>query len=215
MQFADPIDHDLEFLGSNWTCIWGRGCVGILDEPAAHLGHGCCSVGAQMLDTDEAMTIAALAAMLDPEHFEHHEAARRGGVLDADRAGTRVVDGACIFLTRPDFPGGAGCALHLAAVALGEPPLEWKPSVCWQLPIKLETDSEGRRRIRRWQRSDWGEGGDTMAWLCTDPETGSYAGDRPVIESLADELVALVGREVYVELERSVRAAATRNDEGS
>ena len=22
------------FLQSNWTCIWGRGCLGILDEPA-------------------------------------------------------------------------------------------------------------------------------------------------------------------------------------
>ena len=31
------------FLRSNWTCIWGRGCVGILDHPAEHLQQGCCS----------------------------------------------------------------------------------------------------------------------------------------------------------------------------
>jgi hypothetical protein len=158
-----------------------------------------------MLDPEEAMTITALAAMLDPAHFQFHAEADDGGVLDDSRANTRLVDGACIFLNRPGFAGGPGCALHLAAVALDEPPLEWKPSVCWQLPIKLETLSDGTRRLRRWRRDDWGEGGATMAWLCTDPETGSYGGDRPVIETLESELTALLGREVYVEL----RAAAT------
>ena len=38
---------DDAFLTSNWTCIWGRGCLGILDEPAPELGQGCCSVGAR------------------------------------------------------------------------------------------------------------------------------------------------------------------------
>jgi len=28
---------DRVFLTSTWTCIWGRGCKGILDEPAEHL----------------------------------------------------------------------------------------------------------------------------------------------------------------------------------
>ena len=28
---------DRDFLTSTWTCIWGRGCKGILDEPAEHL----------------------------------------------------------------------------------------------------------------------------------------------------------------------------------
>ncbi len=47
---------DRDFLESRWTCIWGRGCLGILDEPAEHLGQGCCSIGAELGDTDEAMT---------------------------------------------------------------------------------------------------------------------------------------------------------------
>ena len=42
------------FLQSNWTCIWGRGCVGIGPEPAEHLGHGCCSMGAEFDGLDEA-----------------------------------------------------------------------------------------------------------------------------------------------------------------
>jgi hypothetical protein len=31
---------DDSFLTSRWTCIWGRGCLGILDEPGAELGQG-------------------------------------------------------------------------------------------------------------------------------------------------------------------------------
>src|SRR3954469_7347807 len=123
---------DRAFLESNWSCIWGRGCLGILDEPAEHLAQGCCSVGAELGDEEEARNIDALAATLGPERFEHHAEAREGGIFsDALRTQTRIVDGACIFLNRPGFAGGAGCALHLEALASGESPIEWKPSVCW------------------------------------------------------------------------------------
>src|SRR3954462_9011587 len=57
---------DKSFLESNWTCIWGRGCLGILAEPAESLGHGCCSIGADLDGEDEAMLLSALAATLDP-----------------------------------------------------------------------------------------------------------------------------------------------------
>jgi hypothetical protein len=40
-----------------------------------------------------------------------------------------------------------------------------------------------------------------MAWCCTEGER-AYVGDRPVIESLGEELTAIVGRGVYVELRR-------------
>src|SRR6185295_1825057 len=130
---------DRAFLESNWTCIWGRGCLGILDEPAEELGQGCCSVGAEFGDEEEAMTISALAAMLEPERFQFDAAAAEGGIFSDDtRTNTRVVDGACIFLNRPGFEGGAGCALHLAALDADERPIEWKPSVCWQLPLRVE-----------------------------------------------------------------------------
>ena len=194
------------FLASNWTCTWGRGCVGILDHPAPDLGQGCCSVGAEITDLDEALNIDALAATLPPERFEHHEAARDGGVFaDPERTNTRIVDGACIFLNRPGFAGGAGCALHLAALAWDESPIDWKPSVCWQLPIRVDWAPDGEDRevatVRRWSRADWGDEGETMAWCCTEG-TDAYVGDRPVIESLGAELTAIVGEPVYVELRR-------------
>ena len=55
--------------------------------------------------------------------------------------------------------------------------------------------------VRRWSRADWGEEGKTMAWCCTEGDL-AYVGDRPVIESLGDELKAIVGTEVYIELGR-------------
>jgi hypothetical protein len=197
---------DRAFLTSHWTCIWGRGCKGILEVPAEHLGQGCCSIGADLSDEDEARLISALAAMLPPARFEHHAAAAEGGVFsDETRSHTRVVDGACIFLNRPSFEGGAGCALHLAALDAGESPIEWKPSVCWQLPIRVEWDAQDDgtevATVRGWTRADWGDDGDAMAWWCTEaPE--AYVGERPVIDSLHDELEAVVGRAVYVELRR-------------
>jgi hypothetical protein len=197
---------DRAFLTSNWTCLWGRGCLGILDEPAEELQQGCCSVGAELGDADEAMMVSALAAMLDPARFQHHRAAEDGGVFsDERRVNTRVLDGACVFLNRPGFAGGAGCALHLAAVDAGESPIEWKPSVCWQLPIRVEWEQLAGDReqatVRRWTRSDWGAEGETMAWCCTEGER-AYVGDRRVVESLAEELEDLVGTEVFVELTR-------------
>lgn len=196
---------DTAFLTSNWTCIWGKGCLGILAEPAEDLQQGCCSVGAEVDDGDERRRVASLAATLDPEGFQFHAEAEAGGYFDAAGTNTRLVEDACIFLNRPGFAGGAGCALHLAAEADGESPLDWKPSVCWQLPIRVDwappVDGVEVATVRRWSRADWGDDGDPMAWCCTEGER-AYVGDRPVVESLAEELEAVVGTPVYVELRR-------------
>jgi uncharacterized flavoprotein (TIGR03862 family) len=197
---------DRRFLGSNWTCLWGRGCLGIGPEPAPELGLGCCSLGAELDGLDEARTVAALAATLPPERFQFHAEAAAGGVFaDETATNTRVIDGGCIFANRPGFAGGAGCALHLGALADGESPIDWKPSVCWQLPIKVDwepaDDGWEVATVRGWERRDWGEDGPGMAWCCTEgPE--AYVGERPVIDSLAEELSEVVGSEVFVELRR-------------
>lgn len=200
---------DRTFLTSNWTCIWGRGCKGILDEPAEDLNQGCCSIGAELTDPDEAMTISALAATLDPDRFQHQSAIDADDVFsDSSRTNTKIVDGACIFLNRPGFSGGEGCALHLAALQAGESPIAWKPSVCWQLPIKvdweLRTDGSELATVRGWERRDWGDEGKSMHWCCTEGPD-AYIGEQAVIDSLADEVIAVTGNEVYVELRRRLR----------
>ena len=202
---------DDAFLTSRWTCLWGRGCLGIHEVPTPELGEGCCSVGAELDGREEAMRIAALADTLSPDRFQFHAEAAAGGIFasavvtDDGPAATRVVEGACIFLNRPGFAGGEGCALHLAAVAADESPLDWKPSVCWQLPVRVDWSDDGDggevAEGRAWRRADWGPEGETMAWCCTEGGL-AYVADRPVVESLAEELDALVGTPVYVELRR-------------
>ncbi len=167
-----------------------------------------------MGDEDESRLISALAATLEPARFEHHAEAERYGVFaNGTVTHTRVVEGACIFFNRPGFVGGAGCALHLAALDAGEPPTEWKPSVCWQLPVKVDWSPRGdggeTATVRAWTRLDWGEDDgpvkaadvEPMAWCCTEGDR-AYVGDRPVVESLGAELSELTGNAVYVELRR-------------
>lgn len=197
-----------EFMRSNWTCIWGRGCKGILDHPAEHLQQGCCSVGAELTDLEEAMTVSALASTIPQELWQHAASVDANDVFsDETRSNTKVVDGACIFLNRPGFAGGAGCALHLAADDAGESPIDWKPSVCWQLPVRvdwaMQPDGVEHATVRRWSRADWGDDGDTMAWCCTE-DGEAYVGTSAVVDSLAEELAGIAGQHVYVELRRKL-----------
>lgn len=207
------------FLESNWTCIYGRGCRGILPEDATELAQGCCSYGAHLGDgadgRAEALNVAAYASVLTDRQWQYrHEFEAHGtaGIFSDERRNhTRIVDGACVFLNRPGFEGGPGCALHVGAAAAGESYVDWKPSVCWQLPIRVDWVDRGDEgevaTVRRWARSDWGEFGETMAWCCTERAEGgeAYAGAEPVAESMADELTAIAGDAVIVELRRRLR----------
>lgn len=214
LSFADPDEDrtwlfDVTFLESPWTCIFGRGCQGVLTGPAADANQGCCSYGAHFTDEEDARRVEAAAATLTEAQWQHRRIGRDGRPAVLRRAAdgqlvTRLVDDACIFLNRPGFGGGPGCALHLAAVQRGIPPLDLKPDVCWQLPLRREdlqaTDGgHVTSVIRQWDRRDWGEGGAEFHWWCTEaPE--AFVGAEPVYRTLRDELVALVGADVYDQL---------------
>ncbi len=197
---------DATFMRSNWSCIYGAGCLGVLDGPAPELEQGCCSYGAHFVDDDDVQTVVRAVVRLTGEHWQFQRKAARKGFLDAGDDGatvTRLVDDACIFLNRPGFPGGAGCALHRAALAAGERPMDWKPNVCWQLPLRLDhtTDDLGHvtSTLREWKRRDWGGGGEEFHWWCTESDH-AFVGTVPVYVYLHDEIVGLVGEEVYAQL---------------
>jgi len=120
---------------------------------------------------------------------------------------TRKYKGACIFLNRPGFTGGIGCALHSKALELGVEPMTMKPEVCWQLPIRRSqewvTRPDGsdilKTTITEYDRRGWGEGGLDLHWYCTgDPK--AHVGVKQVWQSYAAELTALIGAEAYAEL---------------
>ncbi len=208
ISFEDPDEQrtwvfDATFLRSNWSCIFGSGCKGVLDADATEMVQGCCSYGAHFVDDDDVQTVVSAVVRLEPRHWQHHKTGRRKGFLDVGDDGatvTRLVDDACIFLNRPDFEGGAGCALHVAAMEAGERPLDWKPNVCWQLPLRLEnhTDDNGyvTSTLREWKRRDWGAGGQEFHWWCTESDD-AFVGSNPVYEYLRDEIIEMVGQSPY------------------
>ena len=195
---------DLTFLTSNWDCIFGRGCPGVLTGPAADEEQGCCSYGAHFTGDEDRARVEARIAELGADEWQYRdEAATAGGAVHVDEEGdtvTRQADDACILLNRPGHPAGAGCALHQAALARGERPLDWKPEVCWQLPLRRvdQADEHGHvtSTVREWKRRDWGDGGQEFHWWCTeDPQ--AFVGSQPVYRALRDELIELVGETAY------------------
>jgi hypothetical protein len=220
-EFTDPSNAgqrfrvDLTWLTSSWTCIFGSGCRGIYaDRP----DDGCCTLGAHFTDDDDVERVRAVAAELGEDEWQHHPGRGRKGDKDPARLSawteledgarkTKVVDGACIFLNRPGFPAGAGCALHQHAVLTGTPPHEAKPDVCWQLPIRRsyrtveqpDDTSYLEVTIAEYDRRGWGPGGHDLDWYCSsNPE--AHVGAEPVYRSNRAELAALMGEEAYAAL---------------
>jgi hypothetical protein len=210
LSFEDPDEErtwvfDLTFLLSRWTCIFGRGCPGVLTERAPELERGCCSYGAHFTDDEDRARVERFAAELSEDQWQLARVGRRKGIAVSERSGswrTRVHDGACIMLNRPGFPGGAGCALHRAALERGQQPLEQKPEVCWQLPLRRvdTTDESGHvtSTVREWKRRDWGDGGLDFAWWCTEShEAFALPGEPTVLGGMEAELREMVGAAVH------------------
>jgi hypothetical protein len=232
VEFADPADKehriraDLTWLCSHWTCIFGRGCHGILD---GRPDDGCCSHGAFFSDKTDEKRVRAWAEELTAADWQlANKAKRKNGKLaitekdavgdDENRRRTRTVDGACIFLNRPGFAGGTGCALHAFALRTGRHPLETKPEVCWQLPVRREQEwvdrADGTRilvsTVSEFDRRAWGEGGHDLHWWCTSSPQ-AHVGIEALYESYAAEITALIGSAAYAEL---ARLCAARIDQG-
>jgi hypothetical protein len=201
---------DVTFLTSNWKCIFGDGCQGVLTGPTPELVQGCCSYGAHFIDKKDARRVEKVAATLTPEEWQYH--GTKKSVVKKSKDGeltTRVVDDACIFLNRVGFPAGPGCALHMAAVTRGVNPLTLKPEVCWQLPLRREdevdeVDGHVTSTIRQWDRRHWGAGGAEFHWWCTqDPE--AFVGSKPVYREMEAELTEMIGAKVFARLVAALR----------
>ena len=215
VEFVDPEDDtnlyrcDLTWLTSRWTCIWGNGCKGIDKE---NPDVGCCNLGAHIADKEDLKNTKKYAAMLTPDIWQNHKEGHKNGMFEKDDDGakkTRAYNGACIFHNPPGFEGGTGCAFHIAAVEAGERHMDWKPDVCWQVPIRLEEHIEDGgyvvSTIREWKRRDWGEGGDDFHWWCTE-SSDSFIGKDPTYTFFSDELTEIMGKKSYAILVKMLSA---------
>ncbi len=237
VEFTDPADSgqryrcDLTWLTSSWSCIFGSGCQGIYaDRP----DDGCCTLGAHFTDRDDYRRVKDVAGRLGDDEWQFHDVGHAGDRLARDRwteledgvRKTRVVEGACIFLNRPGFPAGAGCALHQHALLHGTPPHRAKPDVCWQLPMRRayrtvdqpDGSSYLEVTITEYDRRGWGPGGHDLDWYCSgNPE--AHVGRQPVFRSNRAELVELMGEPAYAELvvrcEAHLRSARAARSNGA
>lgn len=226
VEFVNPADEsevlrcDLTWLTSSYKCIFGEGCQGIYaDAPDV----GCCTLGAHFADKDDEKRVAVFVGMLDEELWQQKPAGkvRKRDWIEVDEDGERktrvtTVDGqqACVFHNRTDFApssgqGGAGCALHALAFRLGKNPVETKPDVCWQLPIRRtfrEVERQDGSRytevsIGEYDRRGWGPGGHDLDWYCSG-NTEAHVAVEPVYVTHEAELTELMGRPAYEELVR-------------
>jgi hypothetical protein len=199
---------DLTFMLSNYQCIWGRGCP---DTSRGGTARGCCVEGVEIYNgdgekegIDHLAMIRGRVEQLTDEDWQNREVALRRGGRDPwakarfkrGSAHTRVHRGACIFHNRTDHPAGAGCALHLAALRRGEDPMDWKPQICWQIPLFFEIDDGTATTIVRAARTvDWGAEG-VLDWWCTEREE-AFNADLPLYVTMEAELRRVCGDEIY------------------
>lgn len=217
IEFTDPADEsqvfrcDLTWLTSSFMCIFGQGCPGIYQESP---DTGCCTLGAHFSDAADQRRVAGYVDQLDASLWQFRpdrRKVRRSDWIDADEDGqpkTRIVESegqsACIFHNRADFPLGAGCALHALAVQQGRNPLETKPDVCWQLPIRRSFQAVERPdgtaytevSIGEYDRRGWGPGGHDLDWYCSG-NTEAHVGAEAVYLTNAAELIELMGQPAY------------------
>jgi len=212
---------DLTWLTSSWRCLFADGCPGIhADRP----DDGCCTLGAHFCDRNDLRRVGTAVRRLTSEQWQLRPRARTGGWTERDEEGsrkTRLVDGACIFLNRPGWPAGTGCALHLLALHEGVEPLSRKPDVCWQLPLRRTYRTVERPdgseylevTIAEYDRRGWGPGGHDLDWYCTGHPL-AHDGAEPVVESLRAELTELMGPAAYAELAGCCRGILRVRQEG-
>ena len=204
-------EFDLTFMLSSYECIWGRGCPDTRRERTA---RGCCVEGVEIYQgegdipggEDLKLIRRRVGGLTDEDWQNRRVALQRDGRDPWGKARfkpgsvhTRVYRGACIFHNREDHPAGAGCALHLAAVRRGEDPVDWKPRICWQVPLYFDVCEQTRTTVVRACRTvDWGGEG-ILDWWCTE-HPDAFSGERPVYVTMETELRRVCGAAVYDEL---------------
>lgn len=194
--FADgeSIMLDVDFLLSGYGCAFGNGCEGSCNDPAS----GCCNHGAVM-SWDEVDSVEDYVDLLTPEQWEHH--GRKWLATDRrkwwwpkswDPATRLTPDGhACIFSNSADFAGGAGCALHIAALQRGESHVGTKPFACWQFPLRFDWDDNSETYWLYGLDPEWW--GTEKHWYCLNPDSNdveaiAWANPNPVFHRYDEEL---------------------------
>ena len=114
-----------------------------------------------------------------------------------------------MFLNRPGFEAGPGCALHLHAMNTGKHFSDTKPTVCWQLPLRAvdrdeEDDGSVTTVLTEFGRDGWGEGGEEFAGGAPRRPRRSPAAS-PSTSRWSPSCGKMLGDDVYEEVAKYMR----------
>jgi len=189
---------DMTFLLSRYNCIFGRGCQGGFGSKP----EGCCGDGAYLSSDKDMANVREKAQRLTSADQDRVPLKRvhdpKAIVTKGGQHKTRKLDGSCVFATTT-----GACSLHAAALRLGERPIDWKPEICWTIPLKIDEDAEGDVWVTVWDRNDhsgWNTSKDSDGkavdgnegyWCADDPN--AYASDNQIAaDFFGEELERLV-----------------------
>jgi hypothetical protein len=208
---------NVSFLLSNYQCIFGCGCKGLLNRRLDPDG-ACCERGVTFIDEDDFDHVSRMVDELEPEDCDNLVHVRTRGWYQASSAGrpfkTRKLGGACIFANRTGGPTGKpGCAFHHSALRQGKHPSETKPFICWSLPLNFSEESPEEpggpttKVVSAFTADAWGgtndedepDGRGHMGFWCVDTPD-AYNGAQPVYRSFEVELRKELGDVVYERL---------------
>ena len=220
---SEVLRCDLTWLTSSYMCIFGQGCHGIYaDAPDV----GCCTLGAHFADKDDEKRVATYVDHARRRSSGSSEAAGPQGAQEGlDRASTTTASArpapsrstASRRASSTTAPTSrrrrrAAPCTHWRS-STGKNPLETKPDVCWQLPIRRTFRNverqDGTSTPRSRSASTTGAAGGPAAttWTGTaraTPRRTSRA--EPVYVTHEAELAELMGTAAYDELVRHCEA---------
>lgn len=210
------ISCHMNWLLSNWECIYGRGCSGLfgIQDSTYPDDTGCC-VDSFYFDGPEDLkhVTEQVKRLTDDDwdielrkHVEKHGFVRMfNDDPDDFHAKGRVFDGGCVFQNRNGGSAGKpGCAFVQMSKREGGDHIDVMPKVCWQLPLRYhDTLNDGSyMSLGPWDIEEWGDTADDgtldwhCSWWCVDAPD-AYIGDSIVLKTMEREIRKTIGDYEY------------------
>ena len=205
---------DATFLRSNWSCIYGAGCKGVLDARRHRARPGLLQLRRPLrrrrrrADRARRARPARAAPLAEPQEGPQQGRPRDRGRRHQDprrRRRVHLPQPARLRRRRRLRAAHRRARGRRAATSTGSPTCAG--SCRCASSTTPTTTATSPRRLREWKRRDWGEGGDEFHWWCTESDD-AFVGGAPVYQYLRDEIIEMVGQAAYDQMVIAARTPA-------